>query len=160
MMRSNDYHTHISEVRREPSDYSRYPNGEMAFNKRVVYEEDAIEGSRHGRHHHNPEIVERVEVVEYERVPEVRPYGGQVIYEEDVDVETNNQYYPRRTRSNGHSWNTFRSQLGSVGEHKRIGEGTGEGREPVEVVMASDLGRPVVVFDERRDGEGRESEQQ
>lgn len=111
MMRSNDYHTHISEVRREPSDYSRYPNGEMAFNKRVVYEEDAIEGSRHGRHHHhhhNPEIVERVEVVEYERVPEVRPYGGQVIYEEDVDVETNNQYYPRRTRSNGHSWNTFR----------------------------------------------------
>lgn len=36
-------------------------------------------------------------------------------------------------------------------------------RRPVEVVrrwvmMASDLGQPVVVFDERREGEGREDE--
>ncbi|KAK2442955.1 hypothetical protein P8452_26754 [Trifolium repens] len=116
MLRSEDYHTHISGVRREPSvlsDVARYPNAEMAFNKRVIYEEDEIEGSRRRHHHHhNPEIRERVEVVEYERVPEVR-YGDQVMYqiEEDVDVETN-QYYPRRNRPNNglelHKWKTFR----------------------------------------------------
>ncbi|CAJ2644597.1 unnamed protein product [Trifolium pratense] len=69
----------------------------MIFNNRVIYEEDKIEGSRRHHHHHNPEIRERVEVVEYKRVPEVR-YGDQVMYqiEEDVDVETN-PYYPRRS---------------------------------------------------------------
>jgi len=115
MLRSEDYLSHISGVRREPSiltDVPRYPNAEMAFNKRVIYEEDEIErspGLHH--HHHNPVIRERVEVVEYERVPEVR-YGDKVIYEieEGIDVETN-QNYPRRNRPGGlelHKWKTFR----------------------------------------------------
>lgn len=114
MRRSQDYHAHISEVQRSPSvltDVPRYPNAHMAFNKRVVYEEDEIEGSRrhnhfHG-HHHNPEIVrERVEVVEYEQ-PEVRV--GEVIYEENVDVESND-YYPRRNRGglDLQRWKTYR----------------------------------------------------
>nr|CAA61492.1 phloem specific protein [Vicia faba] len=112
MLRSQDYHNHIAGVRREPSvlsEFDRYPNAEMAFNKRVVYDE--IEGSHRHHHHHNPEVVERVEVVEYERVPEVRPYGGEVIYEEYMDVETS-QYNPRRNRPNGlglQKWKTYRA---------------------------------------------------
>ncbi|KAJ1385048.1 phloem specific protein [Sesbania bispinosa] len=105
MLRSQDYHSHISKVRREPSiltDVPQYPNAHVAFNKKVVYEEDEIEGSQHHHflHHNNPETRERVEeVVECE----------QVVYEENVDVETN-QYYPRRNRGGLelHKWKTFR----------------------------------------------------
>ncbi|XP_004501873.1 uncharacterized protein [Cicer arietinum] len=115
MVRPEDYYNHISGLRREPSvltDVPRYPNAQMAFNKRqVVYEDDEIEavryneGSRHGIHHHhhnnNPEILrEKVEVIRYEEEPSQVGYREEVIYE---DV--------RRNRPGGlelHKWKTYR----------------------------------------------------
>lgn len=112
MLRSQDYHAHISQVQRAPSvltDVPQYPNAHMAFNKKVVYEEDEIEGSH--RHHHNPEVRERVGVVEYEQVPG-QVGVGEVVYEENVDVEYNNGYYPARRNKPGglelHRWKTYR----------------------------------------------------
>ena len=105
MYSPQDYHSHISRVQRTPSvltDVPQYPSDHLAFNK-TVYEEDGTEGSYH---HHHPE---RVEVVEYEKVPECGRVGGEVIYEENVDVEAD-QYYPRRNRGGLelHRWKTFR----------------------------------------------------
>ncbi|KAJ1413213.1 hypothetical protein SESBI_19758 [Sesbania bispinosa] len=108
MLRSQDYHANISKVHRTPSiltDVPRYPSAYLAFNnKKVVYEEDE------GFFHHNPQPGERVEVVEYEQttVPE---NGVEVIYEEHVDVETNDQYYyPKKNRGRFElqKWKTFR----------------------------------------------------
>ncbi|TKY73554.1 hypothetical protein E2542_SST02309 [Spatholobus suberectus] len=81
-----DYHTHISEVERESS--VEYPNANLSFNKKVVYEETETEGSHHHHHlfhrHHHPETRESVKVVEYEQVPERRV--GEVVYEENRTV--------------------------------------------------------------------------
>ncbi|KAK7350652.1 hypothetical protein VNO77_09500 [Canavalia gladiata] len=82
----NDYHR-ISESSLQ------YPNADLAYTKRVVYEEDDIERTnRRHHHHHHPETHERVKVVEYEQVPE-RRYGTDVVYQENVEVD---QYYPQR----------------------------------------------------------------
>lgn len=114
------YPHNMSQVRR--GDASEYPDAHMAFSKKVVYEEvDEVEGSRrnrhhllpggHGHHHHNPDqIRERVEVVEYEQVPEVGVVR-EVTYEDSVDVESNNGYYPARRNRDGfesHQWRTYR----------------------------------------------------
>ncbi|RDX79862.1 hypothetical protein CR513_39651, partial [Mucuna pruriens] len=84
MYRSGDYRTQISEVERESS--VEYPNAHLSLNKKVVYEENEIEGSRHHHHlfhrHHHPETRESVKVVEYEQVPE-RRVGDVVVYEEN-----------------------------------------------------------------------------
>ncbi|KAK7281957.1 hypothetical protein RIF29_10369 [Crotalaria pallida] len=88
-----------TEVRRTSTVYTdvpQYPNSHVT--KKVVYEEDDIEGSHHHRHvHHTPEVRERVEVIEYERVPEYNNRVSEVVYEENVDVGTD-RYYPRSNR--------------------------------------------------------------
>ncbi|OIV97152.1 hypothetical protein TanjilG_28903 [Lupinus angustifolius] len=89
---------HNTEVHRTSTvydDVSQYPNGHLT--KKVVYEEDEIEGSRR-HHHHNPEVRERVEVIEYEQVPTYNNRVSEVVYEENVvDVESA-RYYPRRNK--------------------------------------------------------------
>ncbi len=104
-----DYHGHITKVQRTPTVFTdQYPNAHLT--KKIVYEEDEIEGSRRHHHHlrhHNPETRERVEVIEYEQVPEYNNRVGEVIYEENVDVETD-QYYPGRNRGSVNPWNTYR----------------------------------------------------
>ncbi|XP_057443168.1 uncharacterized protein LOC130734672 [Lotus japonicus] len=117
----SNYHSHISRVSREPgfTDVPRqYPNGHLV-NERIVYEEDVYnEGSpryAHHHHHHNPETRERVEVIEYERVPAGRVGVGEVIYEENVvDYETD-QYYPGRNRGT----TAFAVQRGMDNRHFR-----------------------------------------
>lgn len=103
MLRSQDYHAHISKVHRAPSvltDVPRYPNAHLAFNKKA-YEEN--EGS-----HHTGER-ERVEVIEYEQSTTPENGVGEVDYQENMDVETD-QYYPRKNKGRFElqKWKTFR----------------------------------------------------
>ncbi|XP_057446376.1 uncharacterized protein LOC130738418 [Lotus japonicus] len=111
MLRSQDYHSHISQVSRSPSvltDVPQYPNAHLAFNKRTIYEEECERSPGLHHRHHNPETRERVEVMEYEQVPKVG--AGEVIYEENVvDYETDN-YRPIRNRGGLelHKWKTYR----------------------------------------------------
>ncbi|KAK7291603.1 hypothetical protein RIF29_06877 [Crotalaria pallida] len=105
MLRSQDYHAHISKVQRTPSvltDVPRYPNAHLAFNKKVVYDEDE------GYHHHTGER-EKVEVIEYDQTTFPANEVDEVVYQEEVDVETN-QYYPRKNRGRFElqKWKTFR----------------------------------------------------
>ncbi|KAE9587411.1 hypothetical protein Lal_00031829 [Lupinus albus] len=91
--------THNTGVHRTSStlytDIPQYPNGHLI--KKVVYEENEISGYRGGHgHHHNPEVRERVEVIEYEEVPQYNNRVGGVVYQENVvDVETDRYYAPR-----------------------------------------------------------------
>ncbi|KAL2340956.1 hypothetical protein Fmac_008896 [Flemingia macrophylla] len=84
MLRSGEYHSHISEVEKLSS--VEYPDAELSLNKKVVYEEKDIEGSHHHHHlfrrHHRPESRESVKVVEYEQVPE-RRVADVVVYEDN-----------------------------------------------------------------------------
>ncbi|QHO57426.1 hypothetical protein HN51_012011 [Arachis hypogaea] len=76
MFRSNSH---------EYPQYSNYSN--PTTYERTIYEEDSYGRHNHNHHHHQPETRERVEVVEYEKMPE---YGTrEVVYEE---VETNRNY--------------------------------------------------------------------
>ncbi len=104
MLRSQDYHAHISEVHRTPSvltDVPRYPNAHLAFNKKVVYEDN--EGS-----HHTGES-ERVEEIEYDQTTIPENGVDELGYQENVDAETD-QYYPKKNRGRFQlqKWKTFR----------------------------------------------------
>ncbi|KAL4326577.1 hypothetical protein HN51_033721 [Arachis hypogaea] len=78
-----------------------YPNTYQTYEKTYYEEDRVVEGSydrfnNHHHHHQQPEVRERVEVVEYERMPE---YGTrEVIYEE---VETD-RVYPSHRNKHGH----------------------------------------------------------
>ncbi|KAE9608537.1 hypothetical protein Lal_00020732 [Lupinus albus] len=91
------YNTEVHRTSTVYDDVSQYPNGHLT--KKVVYEEEEIEGlRRHNHRHHNPEVRERVEVIEYEQVPEYNNRVSEVVYEENVvDVESD-RYYPRRNK--------------------------------------------------------------
>lgn len=107
MLRSQDYHSHISKVNKTPSiltDVPRYPNAHLAFNKKVVYEED------NKGFHHNPQTgSERVEVnYEQQTTVPVPDSGVEIVYEQNVDVETHHlQYYPKK-KFELQKWKTFR----------------------------------------------------
>ncbi|XP_061364868.1 uncharacterized protein LOC133308277 [Gastrolobium bilobum] len=109
MLRSQDYHAHISKVHRTPSvlpDVPRYPNAHQVFTKKVNSEED--KGFNGG--HHNPQTRERLAVVEeYEQTTVPENGVAEVIYEENVDAETN-QDYPRKNKGGFElqKWKTFR----------------------------------------------------
>ncbi|OIW15405.1 hypothetical protein TanjilG_15788 [Lupinus angustifolius] len=92
---NNGHNTEVHRTSTLYTDVPQYPNSHVT--KKVVYEEDEIGGYRGGHvHHHNPEVRERVEVIEYEQVPQYNNRVGEVVYEENVvDVETD-RYYPRR----------------------------------------------------------------
>ncbi|KAK7389128.1 hypothetical protein VNO78_23960 [Psophocarpus tetragonolobus] len=82
MLRSEDYHAHISKVQRTQSvltDVPRYPNAHMAFN------------NQHG--HHNPHSNDQT-------TPQIQ---------ETVDVERD-QYTPTKNKGRFelHKWKTFR----------------------------------------------------
>lgn len=97
MLSSEDYHAHISKVHRAQSvltDVPRYPNAHLVFN------------NQHG--HHNSLSNERVEEVESDQT--THPEGGEVVYQETVEVERD-QYTPRKNNSRFElqKWKTFRS---------------------------------------------------
>ncbi|XP_020213550.1 uncharacterized protein LOC109797818 [Cajanus cajan] len=97
MLRSEDYHAHISKVHRSHSvlpDVPRYPNAHLAFQ------------NQHGHHNSNPN--ERTEVVDYDQTT-TYPGRSEAICQETVDVESD-QYTPRKNKGRFelHKWKTYR----------------------------------------------------
>ncbi|KAF7838275.1 phloem specific protein [Senna tora] len=114
MWNSRDYHSHIRRVHRSPSvlsDVPHYPSAHLAFNKKVEVLENDDQGPYYNHHrHHQPEERERVEVVETTtEVDRYVPGGEEVVYRENVEVESD-QYYNRRNRGGFElqKWKTFR----------------------------------------------------
>ncbi|XP_047170294.1 uncharacterized protein LOC124838667 [Vigna umbellata] len=86
MLRSEDYHAHISKVHRSQSvltDVPRYPNAHMAFN------------NAHNNSHSN----ERAEMVEYDQTED-----GEVMYQERVQSNPGKN----KARFELHKWKTYR----------------------------------------------------
>ncbi|KAK7347069.1 hypothetical protein VNO80_21596 [Phaseolus coccineus] len=91
MLRSEDYHAHISKVHRSESvltDVPHYPNAHLAFNNA----------------HRNPHSNERVEMVEHDQTED-----DEVIIQERVDVNRA-QCNPgkNKARFGLHKWKTYR----------------------------------------------------
>ncbi|KAL1341527.1 hypothetical protein HN51_028016 [Arachis hypogaea] len=104
MRRSQEYHEHISRVRRAPSeitDVPRYPSAHVAFGKKAtVYGKD--EGCQNYGYPLQPRRDdERVEVVDYGRTTNPDNQDGEATYEY-VDPKKNRGGFEL------HPWKTFR----------------------------------------------------
>ncbi|KAJ7956168.1 Phloem specific protein [Quillaja saponaria] len=112
MLRFQDDHAHIAKVHRTPpilSDVPQYPNAHLVFNKKVVYEEDL--GAHRNNYHHkhyNPEVQEKVGVIEYKETIENPDTGNkEVIYEESIDVEAERYIQQKHKGFELSKWRTF-----------------------------------------------------
>ncbi|ESW27476.1 hypothetical protein PHAVU_003G205100 [Phaseolus vulgaris] len=91
MLRSEDYHAHITKVHRSESvltDVPHYPNAHLAFNNA----------------HNNPHSNERVEMVEHDQTED-----DEAIFQERVDVNRA-QRNPGKNKAHFelHKWKTYR----------------------------------------------------